>query len=232
MTTSQKSNHTPIAGYFVGVGFLITAVALAVQSPTADIPIIEKPEVRAEQIMPGQRRVALNDPPVINTGQFDQRCNDCHTLFKTNRDPESELRQHTHVKLSHGNNDACLNCHDNDNRERLTLRGGKTVGYDQVEQLCAQCHGPVYRDWQLGTHGKTVGYWDTNLGESIKLKCSQCHDPHRPAYDPITPLPGPNTFRMGDQHTEHEMINERNPLTRWRLLDHANSHDSDHGGDH
>jgi len=235
VTQNKKSNsqQSPLAGYFVGIGFLIVAGGLLAMDRTVDIPLIEKPAVRAEQITPGVFRVALTDPPTINLGTFDQRCNDCHSLFTNERDDGRGLTQHTNILLEHGTNDACLNCHDKDDREKLTLRGGKVVGYDHVELLCAQCHGPVYRDWQNGTHGKIIGYWNTDLGEAKKLICTECHDPHHPAYRPMPPLPGPNTLRMGDQHSGHgHQIDERNPLQRWRLLDGSESHDTGHGGDH
>ncbi len=235
MTQSNTQNEKlPVAGFFVGIGFLITAGALLATSSSVDIPLVEKPMVRSEQIVPGAFRVALTDPPIVNLGTYDQRCNDCHSLFENERPDDRALIQHTNIVLEHGNNDACLNCHDKDNREKLTLRGGKTVGYDHVEKLCAECHGPIYRDWQSGAHGKTIGYWNTDLGEAVKLKCSECHDPHHPAYAPMPPLPGPNTLRMGDQHSGHgELIDERNPLQRWRLIEEgSSSHDAEHGGDH
>lgn len=225
--------RTEIAGYLVGVGFVITAIALLSTSSAVDIPLSQMPAVRAEQIMPGAFRVAMTDPPIVNLGTYDQRCNDCHEIFENRRSRDRQLTQHTDIVLRHGANDACLNCHDQENREKLTLRGGETVGYDRVEQLCAQCHGPIYRDWVKGAHGKTVGYWNTDLGEAVKLKCSECHDPHSPAYAPMPPLPGPNTLRMGDQHSGHgTLIDERNPLQRWRLLDGTESHNTGPGGDH
>lgn len=227
----QTPSNAPLASYFVGIGFLITAVALVMTGASVEVPVEDEPQVREEQILPGMRRVALKDPPMINIGTLNQRCNDCHSLFENTREPGRALTQHTHVKLSHGNNDGCLNCHDKADRETLTLRGGGIVGYDQVEQLCAQCHGPIYRDWQRGAHGKTVGYWNTDLGEGVKLSCSQCHDPHSPAYDDIAPLPGPNTLRMGKQYGSHDIINDKNPLQRWRLDD-SGSHGGSHGGDH
>ena len=72
------------------------------------------------------------------------------------------------------------------------------MGYDQVQDLCASCHGPTYRDWEKGIHGRTNGYWDTSKGEQTRLVCTQCHDPHAPAFGKLVPLPGPNTLRMND----------------------------------
>ena len=229
----SQVQRSGIAGYFVGVGFVLTAIALLATSTPVDIPLIEKPAVRSEQITPGVFRVAMTDPPIVNLGTYDQRCNDCHSIFENTREKGRQLSQHTNIVLAHGSNDLCLNCHDKDNREKLTLRGGESVGYDHVEQLCAQCHGPIYRDWEKGTHGKTIGYWNTDMGEAVKLTCTECHDPHSPSYAPMPPLPGPNTLRMGDQHSGHgSLIDERNPLQRWRLLDGTESHNSGHEEGH
>lgn len=221
-------------GFFVGIGFLIVAGAFAIMSPSVEIPQSDPVVVRADQIVSGPWREAMGDPPMINIGTLNQRCSDCHDLFENTRDADRDLRQHTDIHLEHGSNDACLNCHDKGTREKLTLRGGGLVGYDQVEQLCAQCHGPVYRDWQRGSHGKTIGYWDTSLGEATKLSCTQCHEPHHPAYRPMEPLPGPRTLRMGDPNSGHagDLIDHRNPLQRWRLLEDESLDDSGPGREH
>ena len=229
---SAHAGRTQVAGYFVGLGFLASAVVLFMLPRQVSIPATQAIEVRADQIKPGPWRQTLGDPPMINIGTLNQRCSDCHILFDTVRDPDRPLYQHTDIHLSHGTNDACLNCHDKDNRERLAIRGQEPVGFDDAQLLCAQCHGPIYRDWQRGTHGKTIGYWNTDLGPAIKLICTQCHDPHHPVYEPIVPLPGPHTLRMGKQGHNGSEINESNPLQRWRLVDDAEPHTSQHGKGH
>jgi len=112
-------------------------------------------------------------------------------------------------------NTRCVNCHDVTNRELLTLRDGSTVAYAQTPLLCAQCHGTTYRDWQKGTHGKTLGSWKTDSASQRRLSCNECHDPHSPRYAPYEPLPGPNTLRMGMQAHEGGHGPERSPLRRW-----------------
>lgn len=234
MELGEKSiERPPNTGFFVGIGFLVVAVILFSLSPSVDIPTSQTPDFDKLQIVPGSRRVALSDPPTINSGTFVQRCSDCHSLFENTRDPSRSLTQHTGIQLDHGANNLCLSCHDKDDRERLSIRGGSSIGFDQAEQLCAQCHGPIYNDWIRGTHGKTIGYWNTELGPATKLKCSECHDPHSPAYEPIVPLPGPHTLRMGIPHSNLDAINEKNPLQRWRTPQDANStHNTEHEGDH
>ncbi len=230
----HKSGHSRkprLAGYVVGFGFLLTAGVFATMKPTADIPLEPQPQVRPEQIKPGPWRVAMTDPPMLIKGTIRQRCSDCHALFDNTRDENRKLVQHTDIVLEHGANDACLNCHDKENRDLLALRNGKTTTYDHVEKLCGKCHGPIYRDWVRGSHGKTIGYWDTSRGKATKLVCTQCHEPHHPAYRPIPPLPGPHTLRMGEQHDE-DHINANNPLERWRLIDeNGNSSTANRGHD-
>ncbi len=147
---------------------------------------------------------------------FNRNCMDCHELI--DREPRSEgLFQHEDVHMEHGLNARCVNCHDPKNRDQLILRDGKTVGFSQSALLCAQCHGTTYRLWDRGVHGKTLGHWDPSKGESRKLFCVECHDPHSPRYAQIKPLPAPNTLRMGKQHEadpHHSSEGKVSPLSK------------------
>lgn len=219
------------AGYLIAIGFWIVAVVLFFGGSGVDLPVVESgAAVPASEIRTGAHRVALGDPPVMTNGAVTQRCNDCHTLFEAEREPGRELVQHTDIQLRHGSNDSCLNCHDQGDREKLSIRNGDPVGFADVAQLCAECHGPVYRDWLKGAHGKTLGAWDPTNAASVRLTCSQCHDPHNPAYAPMAPLPGPNTLRMGDPNANPHagLIHSKSPLQRWR----SNEHQDEHGEDH
>ncbi|MCP4453999.1 MAG: hypothetical protein GY809_21270 [Planctomycetes bacterium] len=109
----------------------------------------------------------------------------------------------------------CSNCHDMDDRNLLVVDGGQTIPYDQVDRLCAKCHGPTFRDWQKGMHGKTMDFWARDMGTPRRLGCTECHDPHTPAFAPMAPLPGPHTLRMGDPLHGSESIQINNPLRRW-----------------
>ncbi|RMF75544.1 MAG: hypothetical protein D6744_13315 [Planctomycetota bacterium] len=170
------------------------------------------------------RRIALGDPPTVQIGAFRQTCMDCHRMFPPADDPPKQLMQHTHIKLDHGINDRCRNCHDPEDRNRLVLHGGESIPYERVVELCAKCHGPTYHEWQRGAHGRTNGYWNPAFGPVRKLKCTECHDPHsprHPAMDPVRPLPPPNTLRMGEpRKPSHDPPEERrDPL--WPVLDTA-----------
>ena len=102
---------------------------------------------------------------------------------------------HRDLVLRHGRNnrnDHCFNCHDPKNLEQLRPREGQVFKLTESTFMCASCHGPTYRDWGAGIHGRTTGFWDRKRGESIRQDCTSCHDPHAPAFPPLKPGPGPH----------------------------------------
>jgi len=164
----------------------------------------------------GPPRIALTDPPTIQNGSFRQTCSECHALFPSPEVPRETLLQHTHIVLDHGLNDRCYNCHSRENRDVLVKHGGETLPFERAAELCAQCHGTVFRDWQDGTHGRTTGSWMTDAPAQRRLKCTECHDPHSPAFPRMEPLPGPNTLRMGAQESAPHHGTPENPLEKWK----------------
>ncbi len=152
--------------------------------------------------------------PEITIGGHVQRCTDCHSLFESPKETERELTQHENISLKHGINARCFNCHHRENRDAFADDKGEPIPFDQPHILCGKCHGPVYRDWTHGVHGRTNGYWDTSRGPMDRKRCTECHDPHVPPFPPMHPAPGPNTLRMGEQaaHDEQHEGGQRNPL--------------------
>ena len=205
--------------YFIGPVFLVIAAWFLWGPKGLDIPAHRAMTVGASRIPTTPRRDMLGDPPVINIDGFDRTCMDCHRMFPPRLDTPVRLLKHQDIILDHGINDRCRNCHYDEDRNKLVLRGGAVIGYDEVAQLCAKCHGPTYHDWERGAHGRTNGYWDTSRGAMIRLQCTQCHDPHNPrvpAMDPLWPLPGPNTLRMGapEDTARRAATHVRDPLRR------------------
>ncbi|MFH1748151.1 MAG: hypothetical protein ABIG44_14030 [Planctomycetota bacterium] len=149
--------------------------------------------------------------PNIMLGSRTYRCSDCHRLFPPQTYTTNMLVLHHQIILKHGINDRCLSCHHPDDRDAFVDDKGDKIPYDQPQLLCSKCHGPVYRDWQHGVHGRSNGYWDTRRGPLMRLKCIECHDPHRPPFPPMRPAPPPNTLRMGKQ-SPIKHIPGRNPL--------------------
>jgi hypothetical protein len=180
------------------------------------LPIPAPSGVTRADLALGPPREPLRDPPAIQNGPFRQTCRECHDIFPSPADPQASLFQHRHVVLDHGLNDRCYNCHRRENRDQLVLHDGRGIAFDQVALLCAQCHGPAWRDWQNGTHGRTSGFWDRTRGEPERLGCTQCHDPHAPAFPPYVPLPGPSTLRMGRAAEGGPHARPENPLEKWK----------------
>ena len=155
--------------------------------------------------------------PEITLAGYRYRCSDCHKLFVSPAETTRSLTQHRDIVLEHGINARCFNCHHREDRDAFAADNGARIPYDQPQLLCAKCHGPVYRDWTHGAHGRTNGYWDSQRGPMQRRRCIECHDPHQPPFPPMHPAPGPNTLRMGDQTWRApEPEEQKNPLLIYR----------------
>ena len=119
-------------------------------------------------------------------------CMECHRLFPAKWQYDRPMNEHKDIKLNHGNNRFCLNCHHPQNRSAFVDYDGSEIAQADVVQLCGKCHGPTFRDWQAGVHGRQNGYWDPKKGEKTKLRCIQCHDPHSPDFQAVKPLAAPS----------------------------------------
>ncbi|MDB6165406.1 MAG: hypothetical protein JWQ83_546 [Lacunisphaera sp.] len=98
------------------------------------------------------------------------------------------------LQMAHGRNnrnDNCFNCHNQQKLTELVTREGTHLKFDQATLLCASCHGPTYRDWEAGVHGRTNGFWNRAMGPIQRQECTSCHDPHAPAFPQFIPLPAP-----------------------------------------
>jgi len=83
---------------------------------------------------------------------------------------------------THNRNNNCFNCHDEQNLELLQARDGRQIKLAESAPLCGSCHGPTYRDWEAGAHGRTSGYWDRSAGPIQRRICVDCHNPHHPKF--------------------------------------------------
>ena len=96
------------------------------------------------------------------------------------------------ASMAHGRNENCYNCHDPKQLDRLHTPEGTQLKFEQATLLCAGCHGPTYRDWNAGIHGRTSGNWDRKAGPFTRQECTSCHDPHSPRFTGVIPMPGPH----------------------------------------
>ena len=206
--------------WFVPIVLFVLAIVLFVLPASVSVPMHDPVHVTPDQFKAVAVRTPISDPPTTVIGTYAQRCSTCHQLFKSTEPTPTRLNQHVELVHDHGLNNRCFNCHDNDDRDKLVLRDGTTFPMSDVLTLCSQCHGPTYRDWTKGIHGKTMGSWDASSGNQVRLQCTECHDPHAPSFGQWELLPGPRTLRapLPDPSQYHKSKPTANPLQR--LLDH------------
>ena len=149
-------------------------------------------------------------PPPFSEDIFP--CSECHADMDVN--PERRELEDEHVAISEMFNHAseqrwCLDCHNQDDRDKLRLANGDPVSFEESYILCGQCHGTIFRDWKAGIHGKRTGEWN---GKKQYRLCVHCHNPHSPKFKPIKPLPPPdNPSNIKYKKLSEEEI-PKNPL--------------------
>lgn len=220
-STRHSSGSPPpaqsIFTWFVPIILFAVAGVLVALPSGVSIPMHEPVHVTPDQFKAAAVRTPMADPPTTVIGTYAQNCNTCHQLFESIEPTPAQLNQHLELVHDHGLNNRCFNCHDNHDRERLVLLGGSTIPMSDVITLCTQCHGPTYRDWAKGIHGKTMGSWDASSGNQVRLGCTDCHDAHAPAFGQWELLPGPRTLRtpLPDPQKHKQSKPTANPLLRW-----------------
>jgi hypothetical protein len=185
----------------VSMAFLVLAAAFGFQpayrpdtGPT--IPLVDTNFISTATV-----RMSAADLFRSGADTSDFECYICHDKNKPPKltlDAEGEVivpKEHRDIVMGHGRhhrNNNCFNCHDESNLELLQTRDGKHLKIVESPALCGSCHGPTYRDWEAGAHGRTGGYWDRALGPIDRKVCTSCHNPHSPPFPPQPPAPGPH----------------------------------------
>jgi hypothetical protein len=191
-----------VALAFVVLGFVfvrdIPGLTLA-QAPS--IPL-----VATNFVDPAPARVSIAENLKHGGDPGDYDCYLCHERnkpLKLKLDATGDVivpPEHKDIVMGHGShkrNNNCFNCHDENNLEQLQTRDGRQVKLTDLSplstpQLCGSCHGPTYRDWEAGVHGRTSGYWNRTMGDISRLSCVSCHNPHSPKFQGRAPAPGPH----------------------------------------
>jgi uncharacterized CHY-type Zn-finger protein len=131
---------------------------------------------------------------------------DCYACHEKNKPPPIRYdanhkiiipKEHANIEMGHGSHDRnnnCYNCHNEANLLTLQARDGKELKFDNSTPLCGSCHGPTYRDWDAGAHGRISGHWNEKSGPARKLACVNCHNPHAPRIPTRAPAPGPHSL--------------------------------------
>ena len=166
--------------------------------------------------LPAPQNISLVDTQFLDTATFrksyaelirekadlsDFDCYACHDKAKPPQlkfDAQHNIivpKEHEDIVMGHGThnrNNNCFNCHDEQNLELLQARDGRQIKLVESPLLCGSCHGPTYRDWEAGAHGRTGGYWNRTAGPIQRKICVDCHNPHHPKIPPRKPAPGPH----------------------------------------
>ncbi len=219
---SDTPMSSKIAAGNVATGLLIVLILSAVlwmlfqpgSTTKNQVAVVAEP---SEKLEPSQApfETLIRKPqglPTVSTGLKDAEgkavtvnCNTCHAT----KPPNSELRVGTSLTLFHQGmkglhgNLTCISCHNpSDGYQSLRLADGKQIAFPDVMQLCAQCHGPQFRDYQHGAHGGMTGYWDLTKGPRQRNNCIDCHDPHAPKYPQVRPSPGPQDRHLVPAHKQ------------------------------
>ncbi len=116
-------------------------------------------------------------------------CSNCHSGMPVNMKRRQLKDEHTGIVFEHDPAHRwCMDCHNPSNRDKLRLASGALVDFSKSYLLCGQCHGPTFRDWKSGIHGKRTGMWN---GKKRYYLCVHCHNPHSPKVKQLVPFPAP-----------------------------------------
>ncbi|MCX8091825.1 MAG: hypothetical protein N3I86_12985 [Verrucomicrobiae bacterium] len=204
-----KTNTTLSA---LAVGFLGLTVAF-LQNPWGHLPprpTIPLVDTNVLDTAPVRRSYA----DLLKAGE-DLSDFDCYTCHEKGKPPPIRYdenhriilpKEHSNIVMQHGSherNNHCFNCHNELNLERFQTRDGRELPFAQSTELCGSCHGPTYRDWEAGVHGRTSGFWDRTRGPIRREDCVNCHDPHAPEFPGRKPAPGPHPLRPAASHLAH-----------------------------
>jgi hypothetical protein len=200
-----------LALVFVGLAAAFGARLWGRPQPLSPIPLVDSnflstatirtSYVQLIQLAEAKKKTGDPDLKQIKSALEDFDCYTCHEQGKppTLRfDTNMNLiipQEHSDIVMAHGShnrNNNCFNCHDEKNLLQLQTRDGHEVKFEESPRLCGSCHGPTYRDWEAGAHGRTGGYWDRSLGPIRRQICADCHNPHAPKIPGRKPAPGPH----------------------------------------
>lgn len=204
------------------LAFVFPTLSPAAEAPANHATAPTSPPVATPTPVAVQHEVRIKpgpSTPVVITNALKKdaapvavACSTCHTTRPPNREARSaEALKDFHQGLAYRHGDqTCLSCHNSTNYDTLRKADGSALPYPRVMELCAQCHGPQYRDYRAGAHGGMNGYWDLTRGPRERNNCVSCHDPHAPAYPTVMPVfpPADRGARQQQQRAAHHSADE------------------------
>ena len=198
---------TALVAAFLGLGALFVANLWGHTAPPAAIPSVDKTFLETTPW-----RSSYADLVKAKEDLSDYDCYACHEKDKPppiRFDDKHRIiipKEHANITMGHGSHDRnnlCYNCHAETNLLTMQVRDGRELKFDNSTPLCGSCHGPTFRDWEAGAHGRTSGHWDLSKGPMQRLACVNCHDPHAPRIPTRPPAPGPHPLRERAEKSPH-----------------------------
>ncbi len=167
----------------MGVGTLLWRDAVAHDPKRDDIPPLSPAYSDPSTVRKVRKEMTSDGAP----------CKSCHEGTEPLQgNPKEKGVFHETIKLQHGRNQHCFNCHHRLQPANFSNFDGAPIKLANVELLCARCHGTIYRDWNLGAHGRRSGNWDKTKGPPKTEVCIACHEPHWPVFKPLEAAPKPH----------------------------------------
>ncbi len=191
-----------IVAAFAGLALMLAGNLWGRLPAKQNIPLVD---VKFLETTPWRRSYA--DMVAAKEDMSDFDCYGCHEKNKPpviRYDANHKIvipKEHANIEMGHGSHDRnnlCYNCHNEANLVTLQVRDGRELKFDNSPPLCGSCHGPTYRDWEAGAHGRTSGHWDTKIGPTQRLACVNCHNPHSPRIPTRAPAPSPHSLHEGN----------------------------------
>ena len=127
-------------------------------------------------------------------------CSECHANIEEATKKELPATHRTKEFKHFEGIKQCDTCHNLADMDRLFLVKGDAVSFNDSPKLCGQCHSEKLRDWKTGAHGKHVGNWN---GNKTRYSCADCHDPHRPGWQPMSTVAAPAFPKQGIRKGAH-----------------------------
>ncbi|WP_442483237.1 cytochrome c3 family protein [Aeoliella sp. SH292] len=191
-----------------GIAFVAAAVSTA---PDTDRPVVSADSSQDTFTNPYSVTIVGACPtPGIPTGEVDRlgnpvlaNCTTCHATRPANvatKDGAQLKEFHQGLTTAHGGL-ACVACHNPGDYSQLRLASGDALEFTDSLRLCAQCHGPQFRDYENGAHGGMTGHWDLSAGPRVRNHCLACHDAHAPKYQQVMPVFAPRDLSSGGSPT-------------------------------
>lgn len=197
MSSNRQSNSGKSRCGLVtaGVILVVAATSCSKESVIEDAAPLDNKDIRAlvHDITPLRGEPG---PLRLHRDGDEEQCSTCHDKLSWRQGAVALAGEHRDITFDHGLNVFCLNCHHPKNSDVYVHYDGSEIPGDEPNRVCAKCHGPHFRDYGLGVHGRVNGYWNADLGEQTMLACIQCHDPHRPKFPLIRPEPPPALTRF------------------------------------